>query len=877
MFSMLAILVCCFGLILSFQNCGGDFGLIDNLEAPATLAPAAPLELSSDVTQVQMKLNSNDEMILPEENIGVDVNLEKQNMQITDSKASELFKLNRSEVNEIRVLLRLIRKIHLSAEKCKRPLNNGAPVPLTMVDDLKPEPIIVNTSDEQNIVLGKYVNCKTRYDLAKEERRILKRILLRLILKRTVVNCPVDPNIQNDEPICEPGSYLVRKIDSRFCNDGYKCVKKPKQCFNKALILPPHCPPNSKRVKVYNNGCLTGYRCDVSHHQCPLLPQIAIRCEPGFKAVQVFDKNKCVIGQRCQKLNECPVFAQSPEQHGAQKACLANGGKYLPVKNSAGCVVAYKCHRKMACPVNIRSPFDYNDKKQCLSNGGKYIPIRNKNDCITSYNCIGGCPETQNYEGRRPANWEADCENSGGTVISSDIINGCKRPPYCKKPNSCPNVYSKDESKKCFARGGSYQANSKSGNCVTEYHCKMAPCPAFIPEPDFKSSCISSGGKIVYPKPVNNCPIPPICERPKMCTMEMPIPSEAMLKRCNITGGKLVLKKDRNGCPTRYICEGSKELCPEVSPSYLMVQKCQKTGGNLKLIKNSNQCTVGFRCDKDKICPEIDYVLPNCKPGERTQPVISSDGCDLGNECVPENPIVCPPVAFPYPVCKSSHTVKQKVDNMGCLTGYRCEPKPGVCPPVLAIPPHCTNGLETIISENGCHTGYRCKQPVSCPRIAPPEPGFCGDEEKIEQVTDRNGCVTGFKCTDPLVVCTAEIPKKPYCGDNAIAQIRKGNNGCFTGWACQPKLDEPHMCPMLPLALPMCMPPSQLKVIKDGNNCTVGYKCINGGGSVGGTTPPNNCTSWFDGCNTCSASNGKVGGCTEKACFVMEEPRCLKY
>lgn len=40
---------------------------------------------------------------------------------------------------------------------------------------------------------------------------------------------------------------------------------------------------------------------------------------------------------------------------------------------------------------------------------------------------------------------------------------------------------------------------------------------------------------------------------------------------------------------------------------------------------------------------------------------------------------------------------------------------------------------------------------------------------------------------------------------------------------------------------------------------------------------PKNCESWFDGCNTCFASDGVLGGCTRMFCTVNEEARCLEY
>ena len=42
-------------------------------------------------------------------------------------------------------------------------------------------------------------------------------------------------------------------------------------------------------------------------------------------------------------------------------------------------------------------------------------------------------------------------------------------------------------------------------------------------------------------------------------------------------------------------------------------------------------------------------------------------------------------------------------------------------------------------------------------------------------------------------------------------------------------------------------------------------------------TVPEDCLSWFDGCNTCSASNGVLRGCTRMMCFREETPRCLQY
>jgi len=43
------------------------------------------------------------------------------------------------------------------------------------------------------------------------------------------------------------------------------------------------------------------------------------------------------------------------------------------------------------------------------------------------------------------------------------------------------------------------------------------------------------------------------------------------------------------------------------------------------------------------------------------------------------------------------------------------------------------------------------------------------------------------------------------------------------------------------------------------------------------STIPKSCTSWYDGCNTCFVTDGEIGGCTKKACEVLETPYCREY
>lgn len=40
---------------------------------------------------------------------------------------------------------------------------------------------------------------------------------------------------------------------------------------------------------------------------------------------------------------------------------------------------------------------------------------------------------------------------------------------------------------------------------------------------------------------------------------------------------------------------------------------------------------------------------------------------------------------------------------------------------------------------------------------------------------------------------------------------------------------------------------------------------------------PQNCISWYDGCNTCQVNNGILGACTKIMCFREDDPHCLSF
>ena len=38
-----------------------------------------------------------------------------------------------------------------------------------------------------------------------------------------------------------------------------------------------------------------------------------------------------------------------------------------------------------------------------------------------------------------------------------------------------------------------------------------------------------------------------------------------------------------------------------------------------------------------------------------------------------------------------------------------------------------------------------------------------------------------------------------------------------------------------------------------------------------------NCKTWYDGCNNCSVNDGKIGACTRRMCFTQGEPKCAEF
>ena len=160
--------------------------------------------------------------------------------------------------------------------------------------------------------------------------------------------------------------------------------------------------------------------------------------------------------------------------------------------------------------------------------------------------------------------------------------------------------------------------------------------------------------------------------------------------------------------------------------------------------------------------------------------------------------------------------------------------------------------LVTQTDECGCLT--------SCPSYD------CSNQGDCNQDTD---CNSGQFCRD--------MGSQPYRLGGRRLQPRECIDKSITGESCggytlpeyQTRCMDGLECvntmgPMIADAPGTCSEPCSPNEKRDDHG-----KCV---GKI-----PSNCASWYDGCNTCSVNNGKIGECTRMYCFSPGESECTSY
>tara|TARA_B100001123_G_C15226861_1_gene993496 strand:+ start:677 stop:1312 length:636 start_codon:yes stop_codon:yes gene_type:complete len=135
-----------------------------------------------------------------------------------------------------------------------------------------------------------------------------------------------------------------------------------------------------------------------------------------------------------------------------------------------------------------------------------------------------------------------------------------------------------------------------------------------------------------------------------------------------------------------------------------------------------------------------------------------------------------------------------------------------------------------------------------------PMMGSQHDEHNCISDGGYSWCESTSSCVRPWVTpcpnVVAETHQTEYCQSSSMQLCRM-------------------MCPTPKCNANQC-------AMRQGSCCN--YKCQNNNVLGGNTIQiPENCISWFDGCNTCSVVNGKIGGCTMMMCFRHGTPKCRQY
>merc|ERR1712065_35900 len=243
----------------------------------------------------------------------------------------------------------------------------------------------------------------------------------------------------------------------------------------------------------------------------------------------------------------------------------------------------------------------------------------------------------------------------------------------------------------------------------------------------------------------------------------------------------------------------------------------------------------------------VDSCGNTCKCTEDGLPICSKKPCLYGRENTP--------------YCKERFTPCGGMAGIPCPEGYVCKQNPITNP--ADLPGWCVKDKTPKVCENclswydGCNV---CE---------------CNDDGTFGACTERF-CTLEVKeqyCIKPKPQKLCENCEVWFDGCNICECNDNGSLGPCTKKYCTLEVKEAY-----------CLKPKKENPPKgyclDAGDCKEGQWCnIPSGKDYGKCTNkicPKWCESWYDGCNTCFCTGDGVGGCTKRACLVMEEPKCLK-
>ena len=226
-------------------------------------------------------------------------------------------------------------------------------------------------------------------------------------------------------------------------------------------------------------------------------------------------------------------------------------------------------------------------------------------------------------------------------------------------------------------------------------------------------------------------------------------------------------------------------------------------------------------------------------------------------------------VGCPNPVCREGECAMRH----GSCCDYTCEDTsspltqcPEECPPEIPCPlPPQTLELNCHFSApvpNNCGCNSGCGTIDCSTHYQIPEGYTCGG-----LVYDEGSCEGGLECVQTMGPYVADAPGtcQPICNT-----VRDNWGNCVTE-GCKTWFDSCNTC----------IVNEDYELICTEEICYHGISsaiCIDGKGTI---TPdpiiPKNCVTWYDGCNTCSVSNGILQGCTLMMCITQTEQYCQVF
>jgi len=215
-------------------------------------------------------------------------------------------------------------------------------------------------------------------------------------------------------------------------------------------------------------------------------------------------------------------------------------------------------------------------------------------------------------------------------------------------------------------------------------------------------------------------------------------------------------------------------------------------------------------------------------------PVNMISSCDQNMECVyTMGPMIADAPGFCRPICP---TVR---DQWGNCIPDNCEVWNDGCN-------SCSYDREANslvdCTEQVCYTANRV---ANCERYSTDENDFFHCSQSVSVLSQMNN-----------VCCT-------------------NKDMCISGF---PDQCSPECASLVNLVFTNCKPSINLDSIIDQTGWSEFHRqCQETSGSAGPKDIPVNCAVWYDGCNTCSVTDGGVNFCSRRMCLTMGEQSCREH